>query len=152
MNHSWILHKSPIGETHQLLPGPFSRSELRVWAVGKKMSGCSRAGMSKSCRKEGGRLSVKDVWGHRRHTLEWPSSTSQPGGSSARWGRGMGWGGNRWKQRVSGDPRRGISPLGHQGKSPLHTFLTHRQPQNVVGGGQSKAEPLGVVAHSLENG
>lgn len=25
--------------------------------------------------------------------------------------------------------------------------LTHRQPQNVVGGGQGKAEPPGVVAH-----
>lgn len=30
-------------------------------------------------------------------------------------------------------------------------FLTHRQSQNVVGGRQGKAEPPGVVAHSLED-
>lgn len=33
-----------------------------------------------------------------------------------------------------------------------HAFLTHRQPQSVLGGGQGKSEPLGVVAHSLEDG
>lgn len=33
-----------------------------------------------------------------------------------------------------------------------HTFLTHRQPKSVLGGGQGKSEPLGVVAHSLEDG
>lgn len=47
--------------------------------------------------------------------------------------------------------REGESLSDTRERSPFHTFLTHRQPQNVVGRGQGKAEPLGVVAHSLED-
>lgn len=43
-------------------------------------------------------------------------------------------------------------PLRVPGKGAHSTFLTHRQPQNVVGGGQGKAEPRGVVAQRLEDG
>ena len=63
-------------------------------------------------------------------------------------GKGKDCGGNRLKLRVCFGR---LCSLKIRGKG-AHIFLTHRQPQSVLGSGQRKAEPLGVVAHSLQEG
>lgn len=98
--------------------------------------------ISKSCRKEGGLLRVEDVWGHRRHTLEWPRAPHsledmQPGGE-----RVTGWGGTRLKQRVSGDPRRGLTLLEYQGKEPAPQFLPTGSPRTWWAVGRAKRNLL----------
>lgn len=95
-------------------------------------------------REGGGLLSVKMSGAQQPHRR---MTQGQPGGSSqARVRR------ERWTKAACfgrlGKENRALRMLG----KGAHTFLTHRQPQNVLGGGQGKSEPLGVVAHSLEDG
>lgn len=76
---------------------------------------------------------------------KWPRGTSMPGGE----GNGV------WRKQIKVARFRRLQrknhPLRIAGEGATPHFLTHRQSQNVVGGGQSKAEPLGVVAHSLKD-
>lgn len=78
--------------------------------------------------------------------------TSQPGGYAAWWGKGDGVGRHKTEAARFRRPQKGAHPIRIPGKGARAAVLTHRQPQNVVGGGQGKAEPLGVVVHGLEDG
>ncbi|TEA42233.1 hypothetical protein DBR06_SOUSAS6810168, partial [Sousa chinensis] len=54
----------------------------------------------------------------------------------------MGWGGTRLKQRVSGDPRRGLTLLEYQGKEPTPQFLPTGSPRTWWAVGRAKRNLL----------